>query len=242
MTDHRETVIEFLDVAVEADTDDEARTSLSFAAVHALLAIRDLLAERLPQVGPPNLADVLAARGVAEEFGVDLDEGDGFDLSTVDRLRESDEWPANWTAMIGKAVRAARKSQRLSAQKLSNRCTELGSPIPRNAIANLENARKTALPVHELVAIAAALDVSPAELLVPLCDPAPRVWALPDEPEGVEHVVDCDGDILSRDPVEGWVSRVYDCSHRWLELLRYHAPLREATPADLARAGLGGAE
>ena len=56
---------------------------------------------------------------------------------------------------------------RLSAQALSDRCAELGADIPRNAVSNLENGRKIALPIHEVVVLAAALGVAPRDLLFP---------------------------------------------------------------------------
>lgn len=76
------------------------------------------------------------------------------------------EWPGSWTRAIGAAVRAARKrAGNMSAAELSRRCAALGVDIPRNTIANLENGRKSTIPLHELAALAAALRVPPIELI-----------------------------------------------------------------------------
>ncbi len=82
------------------------------------------------------------------------------------------DWSTRWTRLIGEKVRALRKAQSLSTQRLSDLCTEQGFPVPRNTIVNLETGRKETLSVQELTAIALALDVSPVSLLYPLDQPA----------------------------------------------------------------------
>ena len=77
------------------------------------------------------------------------------------------EWPAAWTHAIGREVARVRRDTGTSAAALSARCAELGCAIPRNTIANLESGRKESLPIHELVAIARALNVTPLSLLFP---------------------------------------------------------------------------
>lgn len=79
----------------------------------------------------------------------------------------SPRWPREWTAQVGRAVVRCRKQQGVSAARLSELCAEAGFPIPRNTITNLENGRKESLPVHEVVVLAEALKVSPADLLFP---------------------------------------------------------------------------
>ena len=69
-------------------------------------------------------------------------------------------------ARIGRAVAVLRKARGLSAQKLSDRCTELGYPIAQSTIANIESGRKRDIPVREVIAFAAALNV-PVRDLVP---------------------------------------------------------------------------
>lgn len=66
----------------------------------------------------------------------------------------------------------------MSAQKLSDRCAELGHPIARSVIANLESGRRGSVTVAELTILGAALDVPPALLLYDLRRQA-EVEALP---------------------------------------------------------------
>lgn len=56
----------------------------------------------------------------------------------------------------------------MSAQQLATACTKLGLSISRSTLADLENGRRTILTVAELLVIAAALEVEPLRLLVPL--------------------------------------------------------------------------
>lgn len=53
----------------------------------------------------------------------------------------------------------------MSAQQLADRTAQLGSPIPRSVLANLESGRRNSVSVDELVILARALQV-PAILLV----------------------------------------------------------------------------
>ena len=91
---------------------------------------------------------------------------------------EEMEWPGSWSAQIGSRIRTLRNAAGMSAQKVSDRCTDLGFPIPRSTIANIESGRKEALPIHEIAVLAAALDVAPAALLFPVDAPDP-VQVLP---------------------------------------------------------------
>jgi transcriptional regulator with XRE-family HTH domain len=80
---------------------------------------------------------------------------------------EVTEWPADWTRVIGRAVKRAREARKLSGEALSQRCTALGYPIARTVIANLENGRRPGANVHEVVILARALDVAPLDLIFP---------------------------------------------------------------------------
>ena len=93
-------------------------------------------------------------------------------------MGQDKEWPAAWAAQIGARIRELRDVAGLSAQKLSTRCEELGFPIPRSTIANIESGRKESIPVHEVSVIAKALDVPPLAVLFPIDQPA-QVHALP---------------------------------------------------------------
>lgn len=56
----------------------------------------------------------------------------------------------------------------MSAQQLADTCAELGHPIPRSVLANLESGRRETISVPELLVLAQALRVPPVRLLVPL--------------------------------------------------------------------------
>lgn len=57
----------------------------------------------------------------------------------------------------------------MSAQKLADLCAEIGHPIPRDVISNLENGRRATVPVTDLIVIAEALQVPALSLIF---DPA----------------------------------------------------------------------
>lgn len=69
---------------------------------------------------------------------------------------------------IANEVRRVRQQRGVSAQKLADRCAELGAPIPRTVLSNLENGRRGNVTVAELLVLAAALDVPPATLVFPV--------------------------------------------------------------------------
>ncbi len=74
-------------------------------------------------------------------------------------------WAEDTTERIAAAVKALRGKR--SAQWLADRTAELGHPISRTAISNLEVGRKRAVDVPELVVLAKALGVPPLLLLYP---------------------------------------------------------------------------
>ena len=107
-------------------------------------------------------------------------------------MGQSDEaagavWPATWAVSIGRNIATARKAQGVTAQQLADRCSELGYPIARSTIANIESGRKRDIPVQEVAAIARALGVPPVRLLFDLragdvpVEVLPGVEALPVE-------------------------------------------------------------
>ncbi|MGW1996181.1 helix-turn-helix domain-containing protein [Embleya sp. NPDC001921] len=81
---------------------------------------------------------------------------------------ESSEWEPHLTRLIAGEVRRIRKEMGMSAQRLADRCAELGYPVPRNVIANLESGRKESVSVAELLVVAEALEVPPVLLLFPV--------------------------------------------------------------------------
>lgn len=89
----------------------------------------------------------------------------------------SKNWADGVAATIGRAVRAQRGKR--SGQWLANRTHELGMPIPRTTISELETGRRKTVSVSELLVLAKALEVPPALLLFPLM-PDGDVEVLPD--------------------------------------------------------------
>ncbi|MGW0782468.1 helix-turn-helix domain-containing protein [Streptomyces sp. NPDC002913] len=80
----------------------------------------------------------------------------------------ADDWSAGLALSIAAEVRRHRQAQGLSAQQLSERCAKLGMPIQRSVLANLESGRRSTVNVAELLVLAAALQVAPAQLLFPV--------------------------------------------------------------------------
>jgi len=74
-------------------------------------------------------------------------------------------WAEDSTGRIAGAVKALRGKR--SAQWLADRTADLGHPISRTAISNLEVGRKGSVDVAELVVLARALGVPPLLLLYP---------------------------------------------------------------------------
>ena len=87
-------------------------------------------------------------------------------------------WAAEVTSVIAGEVRRHRLARKMSAQQLSDRCSELGMEIPRAVLANLENGRRPVVQVPELLVLAAALEVPPVVLMAPLGH-EPNVEILP---------------------------------------------------------------
>jgi hypothetical protein len=72
--------------------------------------------------------------------------------------------------LVAREVRRYRESQqpKMSAQQLADRTAELGMPIPRSVLANLESGRRETVSVAEVLVLAAALGVAPIELISPV--------------------------------------------------------------------------
>jgi transcriptional regulator with XRE-family HTH domain len=76
-------------------------------------------------------------------------------------------WQARVTCVVAAQLRHYRDIRGLSAQDLTDRCAELGFTFPRPVLSNLENGRREAVSVAELIILARALDVSPLQLVTP---------------------------------------------------------------------------
>ncbi len=87
-------------------------------------------------------------------------------------------WPSRLTAVIASQVQRLRAGK-MSAQQLSDATAELGHPLARSVIANLESGRRDVVSVAELLVLARALGVPPVLLIFPLGH-EPLVEVLPD--------------------------------------------------------------
>jgi transcriptional regulator with XRE-family HTH domain len=79
-----------------------------------------------------------------------------------------DGWQARLTGVVAREVRRYRTDRRISAQQLADRCEQLGLPIPRPVLSNLENNRRESVTLAELLVLAEALEVAPLLLAIPL--------------------------------------------------------------------------
>jgi transcriptional regulator with XRE-family HTH domain len=66
-------------------------------------------------------------------------------------------------------IRRYRRERRLSGQKLADKTARIGMLVPQSVLANLENGRRATVSVPEMLVFAEALDVTPADLLIPPC-------------------------------------------------------------------------
>lgn len=81
---------------------------------------------------------------------------------------EARAYAAELSGAFGRAVNLYRTRLGLSAVQLSNRCNEHGYPITRGTIAKIEsNTRNAKMDVAEVLILAAALEVAPADLMFP---------------------------------------------------------------------------
>ncbi|WP_330354462.1 helix-turn-helix domain-containing protein [Streptomyces chartreusis] len=76
--------------------------------------------------------------------------------------------------VVRQNVETLREEQNLSLVGLSRRLAELGRPIPTLGLSRIENGERR-VDADDLVALAAALGVSPVTLLLPREDPAKPV-------------------------------------------------------------------
>lgn len=87
--------------------------------------------------------------------------------STRRKTVEPSPWAKGMADRVGQAVRARRTELKMSAQALADRCSEIGYPIVRNTVANLENGRKNEVSLAEVMILAEALRVPPVQLIYP---------------------------------------------------------------------------
>ncbi|MEU2251166.1 helix-turn-helix transcriptional regulator [Streptomyces sp. NPDC019224] len=72
------------------------------------------------------------------------------------------------TATVAERVREAREQRRLTAQQLADRLAAQGIAWQRSTVAKLENGNRENVSLTEWLALAAALNVAPVHLLVPI--------------------------------------------------------------------------
>ncbi|MFE1405218.1 helix-turn-helix domain-containing protein [Streptomyces sp. NPDC058770] len=78
------------------------------------------------------------------------------------------EWVDQVMSTVAGEVRRRRKELGWSAQDLADKCEEIGHPIPRNVIANMESGRRSNLPLVDVMVMAEALNTPPICLLYPV--------------------------------------------------------------------------
>lgn len=79
-----------------------------------------------------------------------------------------DDWSGRLVRTIATEIRRHRKRCGLSAQDLADECAELGYPIARQVITNLEIGRRDTVTVAELIVLGNALGVPPSLLVFPV--------------------------------------------------------------------------
>ena len=85
-------------------------------------------------------------------------------------MTKNDDWPTQVARRVAREVRRHRQMRqpRMSVQNLADLTAELGMEIPRSVLANLEGGRRDTISVAEVLVLAAALNVSPLELIFPV--------------------------------------------------------------------------
>jgi transcriptional regulator with XRE-family HTH domain len=83
-------------------------------------------------------------------------------------VSQPEDWSIGLARVIAGEVRRYRQAAGLSTQRLADRCAELGLPLRRSVLANLESGRRDSVSVAELLVLAAALGVAPVLLVLPV--------------------------------------------------------------------------
>lgn len=89
------------------------------------------------------------------------------------------QWPARLTKVVAGQISRYRHARGMSVQQLADAVTNLGLPIQRPVLSNLENGRRYTISVAELLALAAALRVPPLLLVTPIGE-TDQLEVLPD--------------------------------------------------------------
>ncbi len=102
---------------------------------------------------------------------------------TDDSASVSLDWAERLTRSVVQEIRRRRDAKGWTVARLAERCSELGYPIKRTTFSNLEGGLRKSIGLAELVVIAAALELPPALLAVPLGQ-AETVEVLPGQEVG----------------------------------------------------------
>lgn len=86
-------------------------------------------------------------------------------MTTID---EEPDWAERQARRIGRQVRSLREQAGLSATVVASIATNLGYPMQRTALANLEAGRRKTISLAEISVFATILGTSPLALLFPL--------------------------------------------------------------------------
>ncbi|MBY6709054.1 helix-turn-helix transcriptional regulator [Rhodococcus sp. BP-241] len=127
------------------------------------------------------------------------------------------EWSQQIVDRVGKEVRRARTAALppLSGQALSERTAELGHPISRAVISDLETGRRRGLDVADLIVLAAALQIAPVQLLFPDLPRGP-VNVLPGRPhESHDAMRWFAGESGLFSPSDGWQTKTGEPARVW---------------------------
>lgn len=93
-------------------------------------------------------------------------------------MTQDEDWSSRLTRGVAAQIQRIRTDRRMSAQQLADATAELGHPVARSVIANLESGRRDTVTIAELLVFAKALRVPPLLLVCPL-GREPSVEVLP---------------------------------------------------------------
>jgi transcriptional regulator with XRE-family HTH domain len=79
-----------------------------------------------------------------------------------------ERWQERLVRTVGREVLRHRRQRRLSAPQLADRTAELGMPVSRTVLAEVEAGERDTVTVAEVLVLAAALGVAPTELISPV--------------------------------------------------------------------------
>ncbi|WP_051737809.1 hypothetical protein [Pseudonocardia halophobica] len=85
-------------------------------------------------------------------------------------VEDEGDWASELAAQIGQRVLHFRQwhKPKLSVQVVADRCAAAGHPLDRSVIAKIEKGQRRTVTVADILALAAALEVTPVALIFPL--------------------------------------------------------------------------